>query len=286
MPSPDHRSPAASPGTSDDAAAERGVDLDELGALALEVASEAAAVLVAGLGLARVAATKTSLTDVVTEYDHRAEDLIASRLAAARPGDGLLGEEGSSRPSTSGVRWVVDPLDGTVNYLYGHPGFAVSLAAEARGRTLVGVVLDPLGGDTFTAAAGRGAARNGEPIRARPAPALGEALVATGFSYRPERRARQAAVLAEVLPRVRDIRRMGSAALDLCSVACGRVDAFYEELLNPWDHAAGALVAREAGALVSDGRGGPPSATLCVAAAAGLHAPLVELLLAAGAGQP
>jgi fructose-1,6-bisphosphatase/inositol monophosphatase family enzyme len=242
-------------------------------------------VLVAGLGLARVAATKTSLTDIVTEYDRRAEDLISARLAAARPGDGLVGEEGSSRPSTTGVRWVVDPLDGTVNYLYGHPGFAVSVAAEAAHQPLVGVVLDPLHQDTFTAAAGRGAARNGEPIRVGPAPDLGEALVATGFSYRPERRARQAAVLTEVLPRVRDIRRVGSAALDLCSVACGRVDAFYEELLNPWDYAAGALVAREAGALVSDGRGGPPSSVLCVAAGPALHGPLVELLLGAGAGR-
>lgn len=278
-------------------------DLDELLALATEVATEAAAVLLAGLGRARVAATKSSLTDVVTEFDHRAEALIAERLAAARPGDGLLGEEGSSRPSRSGVRWVVDPLDGTVNYLYGHPGFAVSIAATVApvadgdggrggpapapgvaGDPLVGVVLDPLHGDTFTAAAGRGAARNGERLGVRPGPDLGEALVATGFSYRPERRARQAEVLATVLPRVRDVRRMGSAAIDLCSVACGRVDAYYEELLNPWDFAAGALVAAEAGAIVTDGAGGPPSSVLCVAAGPALHDPLLALLRDAGAG--
>ncbi|MPY92764.1 MAG: inositol monophosphatase [Acidimicrobiia bacterium] len=258
-------------------------DLDDLLALASEVAEEAAGLLLAGLDQARVAvATKSSLTDVVTEYDHRAEALIAGRLAAARPGDGLLAEEGSSRPSASGVRWVVDPLDGTVNYLYGHPGFAVSIAAEVDGELAVGVVHDPLSGDTFAAARGRGSTRNGAPIAVRPPPGLAAALVATGFSYRPEHRQRQARALVHVLPRVRDVRRMGSAAIDLCSVASGRVDAYYEELLNPWDFAAGTVIAREAGAIVTDGEGGPPSSRLCVAAAPPLHDALVDLLIAAG----
>ncbi|MEZ5140930.1 MAG: inositol monophosphatase family protein [Acidimicrobiales bacterium] len=258
--------------------------LDALAALAGEVATRAAAVLVDGLRRERTAvATKSSSTDMVTEMDRAAEQLIAQGILAARPDDGLVGEEGTSRDGTSGVRWIIDPLDGTTNYLYGHAGFAVSVAAARGDEVLAGVVVDPLHGDTFAATRGRGATRNGAPVHCSAADDLATALVATGFSYDPARRGRQARVLAEVLPRIRDIRRMGAAAVDLCSVACGRVDAFWEKGLQPWDHAAGALIAAEAGARVGDLDGGPPSTAFTLAAPAALFDELAALLRAAGA---
>jgi len=187
------------------------------------------------------------------------------------------------------VRWIIDPIDGTTNYVYGHPGFAVSIAADwtdpATGRPepLVGVVADPLHAEVFTAVAGGGAFRNGEPIRCSATTELRQALVATGFSYEADRRARQAGVLAHLLPAVRDIRRMGAASVDLCSVACGRVDAYYERGLKAWDFAAGALVAVEAGAIVADLDGGGPSEAFTLAATPAIHRPLAELLAGAGA---
>ncbi len=253
--------------------------------LAVTVGEQAGALLLAGLKGARVAvATKTSPTDVVTGFDHRAEALIVEALTRARPDDGVLAEEGSSRPSRSGVRWIVDPLDGTVNFLYGQPGWGVSIAAELDGELVAGVVVDPVHGETFRAVVGGGATRNGVPIRVNPVDRLEATLVATGFSYRADRRTAQATALQQVLPRVRDIRRAGAASVDLCSVACGRVDAYYEELLNPWDFAAGVVIAREAGALVTDGGVGEPSTRLCVAAAPGVNAALCALLREAGVG--
>jgi myo-inositol-1(or 4)-monophosphatase len=261
------------------------LDLEALLLLADAIASEAAALLVDGLGRVRTSIdTKSSGTDMVTEMDRAAEQLIADRLATARPDDAMVGEEGTARRGTSGVEWIVDPLDGTTNYLYGHPGFAVSIAAAVGGRTVVGVVHDPLHGDVFTAVVGRGAARNGRSVTVSDAPDLGHALIGTGFSYDPGRRSRQAAVLTEVLPRVRDIRRMGAAAVDLCSVACGRLDAYYERGLQPWDHAAGALIATEAGAVVTDLDGGAPSWDFCLAAPPTLVGPLTAILRDAGAG--
>ncbi|WNE99339.1 inositol monophosphatase family protein [Streptomyces luomodiensis] len=230
-----------------------------------------------------VAATKTSPIDVVTEMDIAAEKLITDLLARRRPQDGVLGEEGASSAGSSGVRWVIDPLDGTVNYLYGLPSWAVSIAAEKDGETVVGVVIAPVRGETFQAVLGQGARLNGEPVHCRPAPPLEESLIGTGFGYVRERRIGQARVLQEVLPRVRDIRRGGSAAIDLCDVACGRLNGYYERGLNPWDFAAGALIAREAGALTG-GRPGVPAATeLTVAAPPGLFEPLQRLLEDLGA---
>ncbi len=193
--------------------------------------------------------SKSSATDPVSDADRDAETLIRSRLLAARPDDGLLGEEGSSIAGGSGVRWVVDPLDGTVNYLFGLPEWAVSVACEDEHGTLVGVVHIPTRGETFTATRGAGARLDGAPIAVSGASELASALIATGFSYVAEVRRAQAAALATILPSVRDIRRGGSAAVDLASVACGRVDGFYEVGLNPWDLAAGALLVREAGGL-------------------------------------
>ncbi|MGH9074009.1 MAG: inositol monophosphatase family protein, partial [Acidimicrobiales bacterium] len=210
-----------------------------------------------------------------------AEAMIVGGLRRARPDDAVLSEEGASAPGTTGLRWVVDPLDGTTNYLYGLPAFAVSVAAEADGRPLLGVVHDPSRGDTFSAVAGGGARRNGSVLRLGPAPTLDRALIGTGFGYDSARRLAQARLLPTVLPAVRDIRRVGSAALDLCWVAAGILDGFYEAGLKPWDHAAGSLVAAEAGAFVGTVGGGEALPELVVAAAPGLEGQLVRLLEAA-----
>jgi myo-inositol-1(or 4)-monophosphatase len=259
--------------------------LDELLDLATTLASDTAAMLVDGLARTRSeVSTKSSPTDMVTEMDRAAEAMIVAGVRSVRPDDGIVGEEGAAHEGTSGVRWIVDPIDGTTNYLYGFPSFSVSIAAEHNGEVVVGVVHDPAHGDVFQAVAGRGATRNGEAIRASTKSDLSTALVGTGFSYERARRQRQANVLVQVLPQVRDIRRMGSAAVDLCSVACGRLDAFYERGLGPWDLAAGALVAREAGARVGDLAGGPPSGEFVLAASSDLFEPLRALLDTAGAG--
>ncbi|WP_329198994.1 MULTISPECIES: inositol monophosphatase family protein [unclassified Streptomyces] len=230
-----------------------------------------------------VAATKSSPIDVVTEMDIAAEKLITGILAERRPHDGLLGEEGADSPGTSGVRWVVDPLDGTVNYLYGLPSWSVSIAAEYRGETVVGVVAAPMRAQTYHAVLGAGAWQGDVRLRCRAAAPLDQALVATGFAYLQDRKEQQAEVVRRILPRVRDIRRAGSAALDLCDVAAGRLDGYYERGLNPWDLAAGALIAREAGALTGGRPGEPASGELALAATPAVFASLQPLLEEAGA---
>jgi myo-inositol-1(or 4)-monophosphatase len=256
----------------------------DLQRLAEDVAQRAGHLLAEGAGRGRAeVSTKSSPTDVVTEMDRASEALILDGLLGARPHDGLLGEEGTDVVGTSRVRWVVDPLDGTTNYLYGFPGYNVSIAAEVEGVPAVGVVFDVVRDELFSAVAGRGAARNGQPIRASDATHLAAALVGTGFSYEPERRRRQAEALVAVLPAVRDIRRQGAAALDLCSVACGRLDGYYERGLAPWDLAAGGLIAQEAGAVVAGWDGGPARAGSVVCATPGIAAALHDLLLQAGA---
>ncbi|MFE2013702.1 inositol monophosphatase family protein [Streptomyces sp. NPDC059491] len=230
-----------------------------------------------------VAKTKSSAIDVVTEMDIAAEKLITGFLAEHRPQDGLLGEEGASSPGSSGVRWVIDPLDGTVNYLYGLPTWAVSIAAEQDGRTVAGVVEVPMRGETYHAVLGGGAHAGDRSLAVRPSPSLDQALLGTGFGYVQARRAHQAEVARHVIPMVRDIRRGGSAAIDLCDVAAGRLDAYYERGLNPWDLAAGALIAREAGALTGGRPGEPESGELTLAASPGLFGPLQELLEELGA---
>ncbi len=225
----------------------------ELRAVAVEVATEAAE-LVRRLRpeAIRSVGTKSSETDVVTAADTAAERLLRTRLGELRPGEPVLGEEtGLVGPVPPGSPcWVVDPLDGTVNYLYGLPWYAVSVAAVLDGVARAGAVVEPAGGRVWSAAAGLGASCDGRPLRASATDRVEMALVATGFSYRPERRARQARLAAGLLPRVRDLRRAGSAALDLCAVAAGWVDGFVEHGLGVWDWAAGALIAEEAGAVV------------------------------------
>jgi fructose-1,6-bisphosphatase/inositol monophosphatase family enzyme len=196
---------------------------------------------------------------MVSDADRAAEEAISRLLRAERPHDGLLGEEGLEESGSSGRRWVVDPLDGTTNYLYRYRAWAVSVALEdASGAGLVGVVHDPLNGETFRAARGGGAFLNGTPIRVRDGDELGRALVATGFGYDPEIRRGQAEILLRVLPQVRDVRRAGAAALDLCHVAAGRLDGYYERGINHWDYAAGALIVTEAGGRVVPLKGGRP----------------------------
>jgi myo-inositol-1(or 4)-monophosphatase len=259
-------------------------DLDALARLAEDAARAAGDLLREGLTTRRVTvATKTSATDMVTEMDNAAEELIIERLLAVRPDDSVLAEEGGGRTGTSSVRWVIDPLDGTTNYLYGHPRYSVSIAAEVNDEVTVGVVGDPSLEEVFTAVKGGGAYVNGRRIEHSGHAQLATALVGTGFSYVAEQRWRQAQVLRLVLPAVRDVRRAGVASLDLCWVACGRLDGYYEVGLQPWDVAAGILIAAEAGALVSGVDGGPPSAASVLAAAPELAPALLRLLSEAGA---
>ena len=228
---------------------------EELLAVAVATA-RAAADLVRGraLGEVTVAATKSSEVDVVTEADRAAEALIRERIAAVRPDDAFLGEEGDDVAGTTGVRWVVDPIDGTVNFLYGLPAHAVSIAAEVDGVVVAGVVINIATRAEFTAYTdGDGtirALRDGRPIRVRTTVPLGQRLVSTGFGYDAHLRELQAQALVRLIPRIRDIRRLGSCALDLCHVAEGTLDGYVEEGVNLWDHAAGGLIAEGAGATV------------------------------------
>jgi myo-inositol-1(or 4)-monophosphatase len=207
---------------------------------------------------ARGVELKSSETDPVSDADRLAEQTIKELLAAERPQDGLLAEEGARSDAESGRRWIVDPLDGTVNYLYEFPVWCVSVALEDADGTLLGVVHDPGRGETFRAVRGQGAELNRHALRVRRCERLETALVATGFAYQRERRAAQARLVSELLPRVRDIRRAGAAALDLCFVACGRLDGYYERGINHWDWAAGALIVQEAGGRVVPLTGGRP----------------------------
>jgi myo-inositol-1(or 4)-monophosphatase len=228
----------------------------ELARLALEVARSAAELIRgrAARGVT-VADTKSSDVDVVTEADRASEELIRRLVRERRPDDAFVGEEGEDEAGTSGVRWIIDPIDGTVNYLYGLPQYAVSIAVERDGEVVAGVVLNAATGTEYVAhltSAGLGGAgvatRDGDPIGVRAPAPLAQRLVATGFNYDAGLRAVQARALVNLLPRVRDIRRLGSCALDLCHVADGSLDAYVEEGVNVWDHAAGGLVARVAGA--------------------------------------
>jgi len=200
--------------------------------------------------------SKSSDTDPVTDVDRESEDIVIAMLAEHRPDDGVLGEEGADTAGTTGVRWVVDPLDGTVNYLYGLPSYAVSIAAQYEGTTIAAVVHDTALDTVYVASLGHGATRDGRPIAPNIVKDPTSALVATGFGYEADARAKQAATLAGFLPHVRDIRRAGSAAVDLCWTACGLVDAYYEVGPNLWDVAAGALIVAEAGGRVSHDQAG------------------------------
>ncbi|MFY1684417.1 inositol monophosphatase family protein [Micromonospora sp. WMMD730] len=254
----------------------------ELLGIAVEVAREAAdtAARMRAEGVS-VAATKSTATDVVTAADRAVERQVVAALRAARPADVVYGEEyGGAEAGADGVRWIVDPIDGTVNYLYGLPYCAVSLAAEVGGRVVAGVVRNVATGEEWTATAGGGAWRDGQRLRCSTETELGQALVATGFGYDAGRRRHQARVVAELIGDVRDIRRMGAAALDLCLAAEGRLDAYYEKGLAAWDLAAGGLVAAEAGLRVTGLNGRPAGPDLVIAAPPALFTPLHTRLAA------
>ncbi|HET6151899.1 MAG TPA: inositol monophosphatase family protein [Marmoricola sp.] len=258
-------------------------EIDDLGALALQIAREAGELIAehraAGV---HVAQTKSSVSDIVTDADRASEDLVRRRVAEARPGDGILGEEGSDDPGTTGVRWVVDPIDGTVNYAHGFAQYAVSLAVEVDGEVVAGVVLSPAQGVEYTAVVGGGAFRNGIPISVADPVPLEQALIGTGFSYQRELRISQARTLSRLLPEIADIRRNGSCALDLCAVAEGLLDGYVEEGIGgAWDYAAGGLVAREAGA-VTEVLTGVAGRILVVAAPASTYGQFRDLVGTAG----
>jgi myo-inositol-1(or 4)-monophosphatase len=222
--------------------------------------------------------TKSSITDLVTVHDRAAEAAIVATLTAARPDDAIVGEEGTNRPGPSGVAWYLDPIDGTTNFVYDVPAWATSVGAGDADGMLVGAVYVPVLDELFAAARGRGATLNGRPIRCSDTDELALALVATGFGYTPERRHRQAAIVTELVASIRDIRRLGAAALDLCYVAAGRFDAYFEEHLNIWDIAAGELIAREAGCRTGDFAGGPATPAQIAVAAPGVFDRLVDAL--------
>jgi myo-inositol-1(or 4)-monophosphatase len=263
-------------------------DVAELLALAVGVTTEAARLAAARRAEGvEVADTKSSAVDVVTHTDREVETFLRDRLAELRPGDGFFGEEGDPDDSTTGLTWVVDPIDGTVNFLYGIPQWAVSVAVVEGGpdpltwTALAACVANPLSGEVFTASRG-GGAWLGDARLAPSAPAsVAESLFATGFSYEAERRVEQAAVLGRLIGRVRDLRRLGAASLDLCAVAAGRLDVYAERGLKPWDYAAGVLIAQEAGAVVHGGAGRAASGDLVVASAPSVAQEADELLTVA-----
>lgn len=271
----------------DDTAWTADIDPRELLATARAAAAEAGRLLVDGrpenLGVAQ---TKSSPTDVVTEMDTAAEQMIRAAIRRTRPDDGFLGEEGGSEEGAGRVRWVVDPIDGTVNYLYGLPAWAVSIGAEVDGVAVAGVVLAPQLGEEYTAVRGGGAWLGERRLAVREPQTTAQALIATGFGYRAERREVQGRIVAGLVSRVRDIRRGGSAALDLCSVAAARVDGYFERGTHAWDRSAGALVASEAGAVVEGFHGAPASQEMVIAAGPGFFRDLHGALLALGAGEP
>lgn len=256
---------------------------DDLLEIAVRAAHAAGALLIERFGDPATGLTaKTSRTDLASDTDRDAEALILRIIEAARPGDAIVAEEGGAAAGGSGVRWLVDPLDGTINYLWGIPQWSVSVAAVDDRGPLVGVVHDPPRGETFSARRGGGAHLDGRPLVMGPGPVLGEALVGTGFNYRADERSRQAARLRTVLPAVRDVRRFGSAAIDMAWLAAGRLDGYFETGLNPWDWAAGRLLVAEAGGVVQElpAAGGSPAGV--VAAGPELIGPLRALVDAAG----
>jgi myo-inositol-1(or 4)-monophosphatase len=225
---------------------------EELLDVAVTAALAAAEILLARYGGHMEISRKTTPTDLVSDADRAAEDAVLTLLSERRPRDGVLSEEGGREDSDSGIRWIVDPLDGTVNYLFRIPIWAVSIAAEDEKGTLVGVVHDPTHSETFTALRGEGARLNGKPITVSDADDLATAVIGTGFAYSAEARAVQAERMPRVLPHVGDVRRAGAASIDQSWVACGRLDGFFESPLNPWDRAAGVLLVEEAGGIVSE----------------------------------
>jgi myo-inositol-1(or 4)-monophosphatase len=258
-------------------------DLGDLADLAARLATGAAARVNDLAGHRRDVRTKTTSADLVTVVDQAVERWLVDQLSAARPDDEVLGEEGGRRPGSSGVRWLLDPIDGTVNFVLGLPQYAVSVAAEVDGAVVAAAVCNPASAELFRAAAGRGSYLGDERLRGPRGVPLDRAVIGTGFSYDAARRGRQAGVVASLLPQVADIRRLGAASLDLCAVAAGRLDGYFEAGLHPWDYAAGLLIAAEAGCPSTGPGGGAPSEQLVAVAGPSLAAALFVQLDRLGA---
>lgn len=255
----------------------------ELEHFAMQLASGAAEVIRDQRGQGMAVSAKSTATDLVTEVDRRIEQWLVGRIARLRPDDAVLGEEGGGRPGSTAVRWVLDPIDGTVNFVLGLPQYAVSVAAEFEGAVVAGAVCNPVSGEVFHARLGGGGFLGDAPLPGPRDVPLARAVVGTGFGYDAGQRERQVAVVGRLLPRVADIRRLGAASLDLCAVAAGRLDAYFEAGLNRWDYAAGALIAAEAGCVVSGLRGRGPSSRLTAVAGAGLAPAFFGMLEELGA---
>jgi myo-inositol-1(or 4)-monophosphatase len=222
--------------------------------------------------------TKSTATDLVTKYDEQAEATIVSRLRESRPNDAIIGEEGANYPGTSGYAWHIDPIDGTTNFVYDLPGWAVSIGVEYHGVAVAGAVYVPVLDELFAAALNAGATLNGTPISPSGLTDIALALVCTGFAYQPESRQSQANRIARIISSIRDIRRLGAASVDCCFVACGRLDGYFEENVKSWDIMAGGLIAREAGAVSSDFSGAPARPSEFLVATPGIHAALLQLV--------
>ena len=248
--------------------------------LAADLARAAGQVALAGRrsGDALGGSTKSTPTDLVTKYDQQAEATIVSQLRASRPNDAIVGEEGANYPGTSGYAWHIDPIDGTTNFVYDLPGWAVSIGVEYQGVAVAGAVFVPGLDELFAAALNAGATLNGKPISPSDQSDVALALVCTGFSYQPESRQAQANRIVRIISSIRDIRRLGAASVDCCFVACGRLDGYFEENVKSWDIMAGGLIAREAGAVSSDFSGGAARPSEFLVAAPGIHAALLQLV--------
>ncbi len=258
-------------------------ELTELRDLCERLARGAGEIALAGrrqaIGATALAGTtKSSSTDIATEFDEAAEAHVVGLIRELRPDDAIIGEEGTADTGTSGYAWYVDPIDGTTNYVYDQPAWSNSVAVAHDDEMVAAAVYVPPLDEMFTAAAGRGATLNGRSIRASGETDLSLALVGTGFGYQPSTRREQAERLVGLITQVRDVRRLGSAAVDLCMVACGRLDVYYELYLNSWDAAAGELIAREAGAVTTDFSGHRARPEEMVAAAPGVHAAFLHAL--------
>lgn len=257
----------------------------ELAAIAREITRRAGEIALVGRrsGALRDVTTKTTGTDMVTEFDRRGEELIVGELRRRRPHDAIVGEEGANHAGTSGITWYIDPIDGTTSFLYDLPTWCVSVGACDANGPLAGAVYIPALDEMFWAVRGQGAYLGDARIRCNTDVDISRALCATGFSYGAAYRTVQMRRVAEFIGKIRDIRRSGAAAIDLCFVACGRVDAYFEENLHPWDLAAGELIAREAGALSGDYSGGPLRPEEVLVAVPSIFPALSQLLVAAAA---
>lgn len=255
----------------------------ELERFAIELATGAAALVARRRRAGFAVSSKSTATDLVTEIDRASERWLVQQLTTTRPTDAILGEEGAGSDGTSGVRWLLDPIDGTVNFVLGLPQYAVSVAAEVAGQVLAGAVCNAATGEIFHARRGGGAYVAQSRLTGPRAVPLARAVIGTGFGYAPAQRTRQGAVLAKLLPQVADIRRQGSASLDLCAVAQGRLDAYFEAGLQPWDYAAGVLIATEAGCAATGLRGTQPSTRLTAVAGTSLAGEFFAVLEQVGA---